>query len=387
MKLLSACALWVLAAGVTLAGEAGALSAARDPYREQRQEMTRNALAYLSGSANPDGSFGSSHRRLQTGLVTLALLAAGERPGAGEHGEMLSASCKWLLGAQAVTGFSGDKELPTESHAVAGLAFAELTGMGLSAEENAKLFAAASASLQYTLEAQDKAYGGRYNGGWKAEARAKVNDRKASAWQLAFIQSMQHCGVRVSKGALLRGVEFMKGSFKPDEEEFEKYDVGGFSYDAEGLPVRSISAAGLYCMELFGEPKADRELSARWLAANPPIWNGPHFYYTQFFAVRAIGFRAQSAGTQEARDRSEDYLRKVTELLRDQQRPDGSFGLPPGNAEYTKQMGTVYATAMAVLILNCDRNLLPLDMPPEQARPKAASAKTDKSKEEGGNEE
>jgi hypothetical protein len=110
-------------------------------------------------------------------------------------------------------------------------------------------------------------------------------------------------------------------------------------------------------------------MAARWLAHNPAVWTGPHFYYTQFFAVRALRFHAFSSGTVQARERYEKYLRGVTRLLHDRQRPDGSFGMPPGNAEYTKRMGPTYGAAMAVLILNADRNLLPLDMIPQFARP------------------
>lgn len=351
-------------------GESAPLSAPADPYRAQRAQMTRNALEFLAHSANADGSFGSSCRRHQTGLVLLAFLSAGHRPGEGQYGDMLTGAYRWLLGSQAVTGFAGDKELPTESHAVAGLAFAELIGMGVTPEDDRKLYAAASAALGQTLETQDKAYGGRYNGGWKAEPRAKLNDRKASAWQLAFIRAMGYCGTNVSRGSVLRGVEFMKGSFKPEGEGFNKHDVGGFSYDAEGLPVRSISAAGFYCMELFGQPARERALAAGWLAANPPIWSGPHFYDSEFFGVRALRLRRYSDGSEEAARRFEQYFRKVTDILRDQQLPDGSFGVPPGNAEYTKEMGATYATPMAVLILNCDRGLLPIDVVAEVAEPR-----------------
>jgi hypothetical protein len=356
--------------GVAAAAESSALWQG-DPYRAQRLEITRSALDFLSRSANPDGSFGASHRRLQTSLVLLAFLAAGERPGEAPYGQMLTDAYRWLLSARSVTGFAGDKELPTESHAVAGLAFTELTGMGANSEDDRKLREAALAALQHTLDTQDKAFGGRYNGGWKAEARDKLNDRKASAWQMVFIKAAGYSGARVPAGAVLRGTEFMKGSFKGESEKHNKRDVGGFSYDAEGLPVRSISAAGTYCMEQFHDSRSDRTLGAKWLAANPPVWTGPHFYFTEFFAVRALRLNALSDGGKEARDRFDDYFRKVTALLREQQRPDGSFALPPGNAEYTKQMGPVYATAMAVLILNCDRNLLPSDMAAELPQPAA----------------
>lgn len=342
--------------------------------RTQRDEMTRNALAFLAESANPDGSFGKSHTRMQTGLAVLAFLSQGRAPGDGEYGEVIARAADWLVKAQAVTGFIGDRDLPTESHAVATLALIEMIGMHNDPALDRKSYRAALSGLEYTLSTQDKAYGGRYNGGWRAETRSKVNDRKVSAWQLDVMRAMEICGTRISRSALLRGVAFMKASWKPRDEKYNRYDIGGFSYDAEGLPVRSISAAGFYCMEVFDEPMSDRRLTAQWFANNPPIWNGPHFFYTQFFAVRALKFHAAADGAAEARERYDDYFREVTDILHNQQRADGSFSLPPGNAEYTKAMGPVYATAMAVLILNCDRNLLPIDMIPESAKPRATAA-------------
>jgi hypothetical protein len=346
-----------------------ATPAAEDAHRLQRIEMTRNALEYLAEWVKDDGSVGDSHRRLQTGLTVLAFLSAGRTPRDARYGDVVERGGHWLLRNRAVTGFMGDRELPAESHAVAALAVAQLDGEMGDTVADRKLHEAAREALEYTLDKQDRAFGGRYNGGWKAEPRAQVNDRKASAWQLTFIQSMRRCGLHVSKSALLRGAEFMSGSFKGDPERHAKYDLGGFSYDAEGLPVRSISAAGLYCMEQFGRPAANRAMAARWLSNNPAVWTGPHFYYTQFFAVRALRLHSFSSGTEEARERYENYVRGVTRLLHDRQHPDGSFGLPPGNAEYTKQMGPTYGAAMAVLILNADRNLLPLDVIPEFARP------------------
>jgi len=335
-----------------------------DPYRRQRIEMTKNALDFLVSAANPDGSFGSSRQRLQTGAAVLAFLAAGERPGAGARGDVIARACRWLLNSSGATGFVGDKESPTESHAIAALALCQLVGMGMSAEEDRKLYKASLDALEYTLRSQDKAYGGRYSGGWTPEPRSKVNDRKASGWQMAFIHAMQCAGTNIPKSAILRGSAFMMASFKRKDEQTSKYDIGGFSYDADGLPVVAISAAGFYCMEAFGEPATERQLASEWFTNNPPVWNGPHFYDAQFFAVRALKLHASSSGDEKARERFREYMREVTEVLRNQQRPDGSFDVPPGNAEYTKEMGATYATPMAVLVLNCDRNLLPMDTGP-----------------------
>ncbi|MBS3761903.1 MAG: hypothetical protein KGZ25_01245 [Planctomycetes bacterium] len=337
------------------------LGADERAHRRRRIEMTTNALGFLSESANRDGSFGTEHRQLQTGLSLLAFLSAGERPGSGDYGEILKQGYGQLLENQAVTGFAGDTLLPTESHAVAALALCEMIGMAETPEQNRKIYRGARRALSYSLNNQDKAYGGRYGGGWKAEPRAKVNDRKVTAWQMMLLQAMEQCGADISRSATIRGISFMKGSFKQPGEEQEKLDIGGFSYDAEGLPVRSISAAGFYCLEAFDQRETDRKAASDWFTNNPPVWRGPHFYYTQFFAVRAMRLHRWGTASAYARHRYRHHFRRVTDLLHRQQRPDGSFGIPPGNAEYTKSMGGVYATAMAVLILNSERSLLPID--------------------------
>ena len=138
------------------------------------------------------------------------------------------------------------------------------------------------------------------------------------------------------------------------EKEMER---GGFSVDASGLPVRSTSAAGAWVLAM-DQAEGDAMRSVReWLRKNPPVWYGPHFFPTHFFATRALW-----------RTRYDDdgaafsaYFSRVVRILRERQESDGSIPFPPGHAEPLLAMGKGYSTAMAILILNADRGILPVD--------------------------
>ena len=134
---------------------------------------------------------------------------------------------------------------------------------------------------------------------------------------------------------------------------------GGFSVDAAGLPVRSVTSAGAWVLMVQGDPAAaDRLAAARqWLAAHPPRWQGPHFYETNFFAVRAL------AGSRPLPDDGiyAASFTRLVRLLRERQEADGGFPFPPGHAQARLAMGRGYSTALAILALNVDRGQLPLD--------------------------
>ena len=323
---------------------------------ERRVAVIEAGLKFLARSQNPDGSFGTAQPHLQTGLATLAFLSSGRMAEPA-----VPAAAAWLLQYSGEDGFLGDEEFPMESHAVCALALSELRGMVSDPKLAARVAARAVRAMDYALAAQDKAIGAEFYGGWKADPKTKVNDRRVTAWFLLLLRSASLRGAEVPRGALSRALLFMEGSQKVPEagKTFDKADVGGFSYDATGLPVVSITGAGLATMSGFDRDIKRRDLALQWLRENRPIWYGPNFYYTHFFTSRALAREARR-GT-EAGKQLDQYAQALWEMLRDHQNADGSFQLPPANAENTRRMGGTYATAMAVLILNAQRQLMPID--------------------------
>jgi hypothetical protein len=158
-------------------------------------------------------------------------------------------------------------------------------------------------------------------------------------------------------GATRRAVDFAEASRKkgadgrPDER-------GGFSVDAQGLPVLSATAAGACVLALYRFDDEAALAEARdWLTRHPPRWYGPSFYESNFFAVRAL-YRTRAL---DQGDAFRQYFGRLTRMLKERQDADGSFPFPPGHAGPTLAMGEAYSTAMAILILNVDRGLAPMD--------------------------
>ena len=330
-----------------------------DPRRLVARRMNA-ALDFLRSAQNEDGSFGSQQVHLQTGLAILAFLSQGAVP-EKEARAPLPAACRWLLLNSGENGFLGDGDFPMESSAVAALALSETLGMLPDHELDRNVAQRADQALQYALSVQDKAQGGEYTGGWKADPKRENNDRRVTAWYLLFLKSMEMRGRQVPEANIKRGLAFLACSQKLPgaTPQYDKADLGGFSYDAAGLPVISITAAGLACMSLFDFKTANRNLAMEWFNRHPPIWYGPNFYDTYFFATRGY-VREKNRGAAPAQQ-ADEFFSRIWQILSEHQNPDGSFEVPPGNAENTHGMGKTYATPMAILILNAERNLMPID--------------------------
>jgi len=349
-----------LASSLPEAPPASAASGEHGPAFARIAEAVDSGLEFLARAQNPDGSVGTVQPHLQTGLAILAFLSSGRTDDVDPRSP-IPAACRWLLDYSGEDGFLGDAEFPMESHAVCALALSELQGTLRDEKLAVQVAQRASRAVSYALSAQDKAVGAEFYGGWKADERNKLSDRRVTAWYLLLLRSASLRGTPVPPGAVARALLFMEGSQKipGGEKAHEKADVGGFSYDATGLPVVSIAGAGLAAMSYYGREIRRRDLALAWLRENRPIWYGPNFYYTHFFTSRGLAREARRGG--EPRKQFASYSQVIWDMLRDHQNSDGSFQMAPGNAENTRKMGKTYAAAMAVLILNAPRELLPVD--------------------------
>ena len=345
-------------------------------FQRERVEMTERALQYLAAQVQEYGYVGDSRPRAVTALFILAALSDGVEPGVGVVGAAVDKASDWLLD-QGGSGCLGGAEEPHEDHALIALALQQLTGMmstttpviarsvsttkqpsagGELSNINRVLFHASLDALQYSLDAQDKGSQPAYSGGWTPDTLNRVGNRTLTAWFLMQVNGAEAWQARIPAGSRGRARAFMLASQKGMDAEKEA-ERGGFSVDASGLPVRSSTAAGAWTLS-HEEPDGIAMRSASdWLRRNPPVWYGPHFFPTHFFATRALWrTRHDDDGAAFAA-----YFSRVTRLLRERQQSDGAIPFPPGHGEPLLAMGKGYSTAMAILILNADRGLLPLD--------------------------
>jgi len=322
--------------------------------QREREEMTERALQYLAGQVK-DGRLGEKRPKAVTAVFILSALSAGVTPDESPAGKAVLESADWLLSQSAGASLGGTAE-PHADHALVALALQQLVGVCDGEKLNRALYAKSLEALQYSLEVQDKGTQAKYKGGWTSSPQATVNDRMLTSWFLLQLRGAGLWQAKISKSSLRRASAFVLASQKGPDAPKEN-ERGGFSVGADGLTVRSSTAAGAIVLALFNKDPEKRAAVSDWLKRTPPRWYGPDFFNTGVFAARALWRTRETDGGTIFNQ----YFSKLTRLLRERQQSNGSFPFPPGHGGPIVAMGPAYSTAMAILILNVDRGSLPLD--------------------------
>lgn len=342
-----------------------------------RRAMVERGLQYLF-SVQKEGAVGEQRPKAVTSLFVLACLSSGVTPSHPQYGARVQSAYQWL-GKSSSTSLLGGEEEPNADHAMAALMLIELMGQLPDSKENVDLYKRIEGATSYSLAIQDKGVGPAYFGGWRPNSTTKTNNRVLTAWFLHDLRSGELRGLSIPRSNVSRAVEFVEASQKLQQIDSmpgnldaapkrasrtgsrassqDKDQRGGFSVDAEGLAVSSPTGAGLAVMALY-QSDVQRAAAARdWLVRHPPRWYGPNFFETHFFAVRGL-YRLRHLDDGKA---FTQYFDRLVQMLRERQEPDGSIPFPPGHGGPIVAMGKGYSTSLAVLILNVDRGLLPID--------------------------
>ncbi len=321
----------------------------------QRRDMVERAQQYLFQTYK-NGIPGDARPVAVTAAFVLASLSSGYLPSDPEHGPTLTASVEWIL-QHGTPSFLGGQEEPLADHALATLMLAEWLGLHTDPETRRRHFSRCLNAVDFIRQNQDSGVDPAYHGGWRRTDQTRVNDRMLTAWALTALRAAELRGFDVPENGITRAAAFMRASQKTGERERDVLR-GGYSLDAQGLPVPSATSAGLHILALWEPNEAEAAQAAvAWLRRHPPRWYGPNFYETHFFSVRGLYRLREQDGGEALRE----HLARLTRILRERQEPDGAFPFPPGHGGPILAMGRAYSTAMAILILNADRGLLPLD--------------------------
>lgn len=343
-----------IASAFFAAFSASQLPATDNRELEMRKEMVVRAQNYLF-SIQKEGVLGDARQKTVTPLFVLASLSSGYLPGHPEHGSAIKAASEWVLRNSSGAFLGGDEE-PYTDHAFATLMLMELVGTAGNVKLDTDLYARARQSVEYALGLQNKGIDPQYYGGWRRSDKTRVNDRMLSAWYLYLLRATDLCGIEVPENSVTRAVEFVSASQKFEARD-KPEELGGFSVDAEGLTVRSTTAAGLAVLALFdSENEKAISLARDWFVRHPVRWYGPNFYEMNFFAVSGLYRTKHLDGGKAFRQ----YYNRLIQVLKERQEPDGSFPFPSGHGAPVLAMGNGYSTALAILILNIDRGVIPM---------------------------
>jgi hypothetical protein len=125
---------------------------------------------------------------------------------------------------------------------------------------------------------------------------------------------------------------------------------GGFAYQPGQRANNPRTGTGVLALELCGEHlTAEAKAGADYLAAHPPKWSSPYFFYEVYYCPQAMFQMGDKAFLA--------YYPKLVPILLDHQDRDGSWLSADSN---DRSGGRNYCTAMAVLALAVEYRYLPI---------------------------
>ncbi len=292
-------------------------------------------LAWLAERQKPDGSFGSgSHYGRHvgiTGLACMAFMCDGHLPGRGAYGHVVGNGLKFVLSCAGESGLLAAETShgPMYGHGFAALFVAEVYGTLPEPELRDKLRRA----VRLIVRTQND------QGGWRYQPVKSDADISVTICQVMALRAARNAGIAVPKSTIDRAIQYVRRSQNPD---------GGFRYMlTPGASAFARSAAGvaaLYYAGVYEDEAIERGLA--YLHRYPPGVRGrraPHYYYGHYYAVQAM-FLAGG-------EHWDKWWPAVRDDLLTRQEDEGNW---------RGEAGEEYGTAMALIILQVPKRLLPI---------------------------
>lgn len=304
-------------------------------YTEEVDLAIRAGLEFILSNQAEDGSFLNPDHGRNVGicsLVGLALLSRGVRSGLGRAGQALRKVAKYVLAASQESGFltvaGATTHGPMYEHGFGTLFLAELHGTDPMLDVRPRL----SAAVDLIVRSQNG------QGGWRYDPRPTDADLSVTVCQVMALRAARNAGVGVAKETIDRAVDYIRRSQNPD---------GGFMYQQTGgasrFPLTAAAVVALYNAGIYESSEIDAAI--KYLQENyasSTLQRDTFYYYAHYYSVQAFWHRGGDQWKQW-------YLRlrrAILQLRTERGWPD--------------MYGSEYGTAMACLILNMPRTVLPI---------------------------
>jgi hypothetical protein len=337
-----------LVLGALLSGLAAGALAQDEIYprgvTKEIREAIVNGLEYLSRTQNNDGCWRNaggygSYPAAMTGLAGMALVAAGSTPTRGKYWREVRQSIDFLMKNADVN--SGVISVPAEEgrsmygHGFSTLYLASVYGMEEDVQRQERLHGVLTRAVNLISRSQSGA------GGWLYTPDSGGDEGSVTVTQVQALRACRMAGIVVDKKTIDRAVDYIRKCQNPD---------GGICYSmgSRGSSRPAISAAGVAVLYNAGfyddQPFVEKAMKYVMKNITPTSSGGGHHYYTQLYFAQALYQRGGKDW--------DDYYAKFTAWLLRQQKKDGSW---EGDG-----VGTVYGTAIALIILQLPYALAPI---------------------------
>ena len=336
---------------------------------EPQKAAVRRGLAYLAGTQEKDGAWGSRHAPIAvTALCTLAFLAGGNTETRGLYSANVTAGVNYLLrhvdmdpNTKFQRGYihGGDSD-PTSrlhGHAYAVLALSEAYGgarRGLDKTGQDRRFREKLVAAVRLIERSQE----RRSGGWYylPEAKSDQHEGSVTVCQIQALRAARGVGIRVDGDVIARALKYVKQSQnKEGGFVYSLRDRSVHSYELTAAAVSTLNGVGDY-----GSTAYRRGLDYLMRRLDQNLIRPRYFFYGNFYAAQAMWQTEKRSGYWGR------YWPKVRERLLDAEARDLETDRPLGKwvpsevQPATTLLGPDYGTAMACLILQIPYGYLPL---------------------------
>ena len=317
------------------------------PPREDLDEMydanvdraVREGLALLIARQNQDGTFQSADQGRWVGvcsIIGLAMLSRGIRSGVGPAGMALQRTGRYVLSQVQSSGFlsaTGETSHgPMYDHGFGTLFLAELIGTDRQLNIRSKL----SSAVELIARTQNK------EGGWRYNPAPQDADLSVTVCQMMALRAARNAGIGVAKETIDRGVDYVRRSQNADGGFMYQYRLAG---GESRFPLTAAAVVALYSAGIYEGDEIEAALAylQSHAAANSSLDRNSFFYYAHYYSAQCFWHRGG-----ESWERWYAGLKRNLLALRNSQ--GGWF-------DYNS---VEYGTAMACLILNMPRTVLPI---------------------------
>jgi squalene cyclase len=303
---------------------------------EATRKATARALEWLKSKQNSNGSWSTQqypHNTAVTSFALLAFMSQGHLPNQGRFAPEVARGCRFLMACTREDGYLiGTRDSGTGNmycHAMATLTLAELWGM--TGDDAIRPILEKAVNLIVRCQSP--------RGGWRYQPNPHGgSDISITIMQVMALRAAKNSGLFVPDITMQNALKYIKSLYHPDS--------GGFSYEhPNGAPGFARTAAGICILQLTGQYDA-KEIPKIVDYLKKHRNEGQYFWYGHYYAAHGLN----QVGGKEW----EDWYRKMRDLLLSKQAGDGSW------TGFHNEVGPVYQTAIAAIILSVPANYLPI---------------------------
>jgi hypothetical protein len=336
-----------------------------DEIPEAYRDCVSKGLQWLAKAQDRDGHWeapGGAYPVSMTGLSGIALLMEGSTLRDGKYADNIRRATDWLSAATQRNGLisplNGSGRGYMHDHGYALLFLAQVYGEEEDGERRKHLEDLLTRAVDFTGKAQTN------RGGWGYVSAADSGGGDEGSVTITQVQALRACrnaGISVPKGIIEKAQKYLKDCTTAN---------GGVMYslsNGAGGDRPALTAAAIACAFNTGDYNSAQVKT--WFKycknAIPLLGNGRmgHDEYTQYYWSQSVYFIGDEGWAKLFPDSApndrvtwSNYRKHTFDALKQTQNADGSWS---GSGMWG-QIGPVYATSMALTIMQLDKAALPI---------------------------